>query len=407
MKIDDIRLEIINDSRGQNTLETTIKAGEFEAFASVPSGKSTGAAEAAVLPPDLALKKIPWLLLQLKGHQFASLEQFDSLLIALDGTSDKSNLGGNLMLALSMAFARILAKIGNMELFEFLAKISGTKELKLPFCFFNLIEGGVHVDSTLSEVEGLPFNLPFQEYLLIPQTNSPKKSLGTVRKAIDLLREKVQGKYGSADQGDEGGFSLPSNDPQEGFRVLQEVINENSLNGKIGLDAAASTFYQNGSYNIGGKIMSRDDLVSFYQLLPNNYQLLSLEDVFDQEDWDGFSKIMQLIGNKVWIIGDDLLTTNISRIKKAQEINAANAIIIKPNQIGTITETIQAANLAKSFGWKIIVSHRSGETMDSFIADLAVGLGADGLKSGCPLQKERLVKYERLVEIEKKSKLKN
>lgn len=391
MRIKDIKLNIIPDSRGEDTLEATLTSGSFEASASVPSGKSIGATEVAVLPPDQTLDKLPWLISQLRDHQFVSLDQFDLELLTLDGTKNKTHLGGNLILALSMAFARLSAKAGDLELYKLLAKISGTKDFKIPLCFFNLIEGGVHAENSL----------PFQEYLLIPQTNSSKESLKTAMEAIKLLREKIQRMYGEVAQGDEGGYSIPSQDPLVGLQVLQELIDQNDFKSKIGLDVAASTFYHNGSYNVGGENIGREDLLSYYKLLTTNYRLFSIEDPFDEEDWEGFTNITTEMGSKIWIIGDDLLTTNVSRIKLAHERGAVNAVVIKPNQIGTITETIQAANLAKSYGWKIIVSHRSGETMDTFIADLAVGLGADGLKSGCPLQKERLVKYERLVEIER------
>lgn len=392
MRIDDIKLKVIPDSRGKDTLEATLISGNLEASAAVPSGKSTGATEVAVLPPSKALEKIPWLLSQLKEHEFVSLDQFDQLLITLDGTENRSNLGGNLILSLSMAFARLLARGGNLELFELLAKISGVKEVKMPLCFYNLIEGGVHAENSL----------PFQEYLLVPQTNSPKKSLETVNKTIELLREKIKAEYGQIVQGDEGGFAIPSKDPEVGLKILQQLINQNSLESRIGLDVAASSFYKDGNYQVGDKNMTTEEFLSYYQLLTTNYQLLSIEDPFNEEDWQGFAGAISSIGDRVWIIGDDLLTTNVGRIKKAYEKQASNAVLIKPNQIGTITETIQAVNLAKSYGWKTIVSHRSGETMDTFIADLAVGVGADGLKSGCPLQKERLVKYERLVEIEKR-----
>lgn len=392
MKIDDIKLKIIPDSRGQDTLDTTVKSGGLTASASVPSGKSTGVSEVAVLPPAQALSKISWILSQIKDHQFASLDQFDSLLITLDGTDNKSNLGGNLILSLSMAFARLLAKEANLELFELLAKISGARELNLPFCFFNLIEGGLHAENSL----------PFQEYLLIPQTGSPRQSLDTVNKAIKLLEEKIKKEYGQVKQGDEGGFSIPSSDPLIGFQVLQELIDQNKLGSKISLDTAASTMTEAEGYQVGKELLSREQMISLYEDIADRFSVLSMEDIFDQEDWEGFSKVTALIGDKVWIVGDDLLTTNIARIKKANELHAVNAALIKPNQIGTITETIQAVNLAKSYGWKIIVSHRSGETMDTFIADFAVGVGADAIKSGCPLQKERLVKYQRLIEIERK-----
>lgn len=391
MKIDEIKIKIINDSRGDKTLEVGLISDGQEASASVPSGKSTGRAEAAVLSPEQALSKVSWTLSQIKDHQFVSLEQFDSLIIALDGTPNKSNLGGNLMLGLSMAFVRLLASSANLELFELLAKISGTKEKSLPFCFFNLIEGGVHAENSL----------PFQEYLLVPQTHSPKESLKTINRAIKLLEEKIQKTYGQVKQGDEGGYSIPSSDPVTGFKILQELIEQNNLESKIALDVAASTMVQGNEYQVGSRIMSRQQMLKLYKDMADQFSVLSMEDVFNEEDWAGFSEITSLIGDRVWIVGDDLLTTNIVRIKKAHELNAANAVLIKPNQIGTITETIQAVNLAKSYGWKIIVSHRSGETFDTFIADLAAGVGADGLKSGCPLQRERLIKYERLVEIEK------
>lgn len=392
MKIDEIKIKIIPDSRGKDTIEATLVSGTLQTNAAVPSGKSTGATEVAVLPPQQVLQKISWLLSQTKDQEFVTLDQFDNFLVTLDGTPNKSNLGGNLILSLSMAFTRLLAKSGNLELFEFLAKVSGNKELKMPFCFFNLIEGGVHAENSL----------PFQEYLLIPQTDSPKKSLDIVNKTIELLREKIKLEYGQISQGDEGGFAIPSKDPAVGLEILQQLISQNNLASKIGLDVAASSFYQGGSYLVGDNKMTTDQLLSYYQQLTSKYQVLSIEDLFNEEDWKGFTGAVSSMGDKVWVIGDDLLTTNVSRIKKAQEEQAANAVLIKPNQIGSISETIQAVNLAKSYGWKIIVSHRSGETMDAFIADLAIGVGADGLKSGCPLQKERLVKYERLVEIEGK-----
>lgn len=391
MKIDDIKLKIILDSRGKDTLEATLVSGNLTATASVPSGKSTGKTEVAVIAVDKAIEKIPWLISQMKNQDFITLDQFDHFSITLDGTENKSNLGGNLMLALSMAFARLLAKSANLELYEFIAKITGTKEIKMPLCFYNLIEGGVHAQNSL----------PFQEYLLVPQTSSPEKSLETVTKAIELLREKIKNQYGKVATGDEGGFAIPSKDPVIGFKVLQELIDQNQIESKIGLDSAASTIVRDGRYQVGNQVMSGQQLLDLYKNIAEQFSVLSMEDIFDQEDWERFSSITALLGNKVWVVGDDLLTTNIGRIKKAHELKAVNAVLIKPNQIGTITETIQAVNLARSYGWKIIVSHRSGETMDTFIADLAVGVGADGLKSGCPLQKERLVKYERLIEIEK------
>lgn len=393
MRITDIILKTIPDSRNNSTLEVEMESEGTTVTASVPSGKSTGKGEAKNLPLEKALEKISWINSQLKGQEFASLEQFDQMLITLDGTEDKSRLGANLILVLSIAFTKLLAKKGNLETYELIGKISGNHP-KIPWCFFNLIEGGVH--------DNLENGLPFQEYLFVPQTNSAQQSLEQVMVVIKKLGEDIQNKYKKLKHGDEGGDEIPSEDPSEGLKILQDVIKEVNIKASMALDVAASTFYEDGKYDVGGKIMNTDNLLSFYQLLVARYRLLSVEDPFSEDDWEGFEKITQSLGEKVWIIGDDLTTTDVKKIKEAYGKNAINGVIIKPNQIGSVSETILAANLAKSYGWKIIVSHRSGETMDTFIADLAVGLGADGLKSGCPLQKERLVKYQRLIEIEGK-----
>lgn len=395
MKILNINLKIIKDSRGNPTLEAEMGADGVKVIVSVPSGKSTGKNEAAVIFPEKALEKISWLNSQIKDQEFVSLDQFDNFLITLDGTEDKSVLGGNLILVLSIAFTKLLAKLGNLEIYELISKISGN-QLKLPLCFYNLIEGGVHVDQT-------PHS-PFQEYLFIPQTNSPKQSLEEVMMVIKNLGEEIQKKYGILKQGDEGGYIIPDSDPEVGLKALYAYARPGLARTRIGLDVAASTFYQNGIYTVGSKKMNTGELLSYLALLISHFSLMSIEDPFAEDDVEGFKNITEKLSDKTWIVADDLTTTNPTSIKRAREQKAANAVIIKPNQIGSVSETLQAANLAKSYGWKIIVSHRSGETMDTFISDLAVGLAADGLKSGCPLQKERLVKYQRLVEIEENLK---
>lgn len=395
MRIDNLEIKIIPDSRGEDTLEATLFSGHLTVSASVPSGKSTGRKEAAVLKPPQALDKLDWLRSQLQSHEFATLEQFDQLLTALDGTFNKQKLGGNLILALSMAFTKLLAGGGRMEIFELIGRISGNSPKGELLCFFNLIEGGVHVHPPA----GGP---PFQEYLYIPQTKSVAKSLEEVMVFLKILEGKIQKQFGQLKQGDEGGYILPSSDPLLGLKILQEVRGEQDKQSSLGLDVAASTLFSGGQYLLGERLVGREDLVSLYNQIIADFPILSIEDPFEEEDWQGFSELLGKVGDRVWIVGDDLTTTNFQRIKLAKIKEAVNAVIIKPNQIGTITETIQAANLARSFGWKIIVSHRSGETRETFIADLAVGLGADGFKSGCPLQKERLIKYERLIEIEKR-----
>ena len=403
MTITNIQLNIIPDSRGEDTLEAEIISGEYRVTASVPSGKSKGKNEAFVLEPKKALEKFTEIKSQLLEKDFSSLEEFDNFLISLDGTPKKENLGGNLILVLSLGFTKLLAKADGLELYEEIAKISGVKAEKLPLCLFNLIEGGVHIHPAPNGA-----GLPFQEYLYIPQINSPKESLAEVMLVIRSLGEEIHQKYEHLRQGDEGGYTIPSNDPLVGLEFLQgQALLRLARPGlaenyRLGLDVAASTFFHDGLYLVGDKTMTSEQLFSYYKLLTTNYQLLSIEDPFAEDDFEGFMNLTREIGEKVWIVGDDITTTNPESIKIAHEKNAINAVIIKPNQIGSVTETIRAANLAKSFGWKIIVSHRSGETKDTFIADLAVGLGADGLKSGCPLQEARLVKYQRLVEIEEK-----
>lgn len=394
MKIDNINVKIILDSRGNPTLEAKMESEGVSVISSVPSGKSTGKGEAVSIAPEKALEKVDWIKSQLKGHEFATLDQFDNLLMTLDGTSDKSRLGANLILALSISFTKLLAKLGNLEIYELISKVSGSPA-KLPKCFFNVINGGLHAKNSL----------PFQEYLFVPENNYPKESLEQVMLVIKSLADQIMQKYEKLRQGDEGGYEVPEQDPSIGLEILKKAwpfSKRPGLGQEMGLDVAASTFYHDGLYRVGDEIKTTEQLFSYYKQLTTDYKLLSIEDPFAEDDWEGFSKITSFLGEKTWIIGDDLTVTNVKKIKETYEKKAINGVIIKPNQIGTITETIMAANLAKSYGWKIIVSHRSGETMDSFIADLAVGLGADGLKSGCPLQKERLVKYQRLIEIEGK-----
>lgn len=399
MRIDDISIKIIPDSRGKDTLEATLKSGDISVTASVPSGKSTGINEVFVLDPYTAVEKFKDDVREyLLNIDYVSLEEFDNYLLNMDSSKNKSDMGGNLMLALSIGFTKLLAKSQNLEIYELISQISHTGSvIKMPLCFFNVINGGLHAPST-----PLRASLPFQEYMFVPQFSKPSENLNSVMLLLKVLGDKIQLSYGHLRMGDEGGYEVPEKDPEVGLKILQKVIEESGQGkSKIGLDVAASSFFKNNQYLVGDKKYTTDQLLDLYQILNTKYQILSIEDPFDEKDDTGFQKIVESMGDQTWIVGDDLTTTNPERIKMMGEKKACNAVIIKPNQIGTVTETIKAVNMAKSFGWKIIVSHRSGETMDTFIADLAVGVGADGLKSGCPLQKERLVKYQRLVEIEK------
>lgn len=379
MKIDRISLKIIPDSKARETLEAKMQSGALAVLASVPAGESTGKNEAKVIDPKIALEKISWIETQIKGHEFSELGQFDGLLNTLDGTSNKSNLGANLILSLSLCFTKLLAQKGGLEIWQLISRISGSRP-SLPLCFFNVIEGGLHSGNSL----------PFQEYWFIPKTNSPKKALDQCQILLSSLGKKINAEYGKVQMGAEGGYTVPSKNAEDGLQILRTVMKESGLDGNLGLDVAASSFSESASIDL-----------SYFRLLTQKYPLLAIEDPYSEEDWEDFPKITEVLGSKVWIVGDDLTTTNPKLIKLAAEKGAVNAVIIKTTQIGTVSETIQAANLAKSYGWKIIVANRGEETMDDFIADLSVGLSADGFKSGCPLQSERLVKYQRLIEIEK------
>ncbi|MBI2086060.1 hypothetical protein HYT74_01840 [Candidatus Daviesbacteria bacterium] len=389
MKIEDIKLKVISDSRGQDTLEATLKSGGFASIASVPAGKSKGKFETTSIEPSLAISKFEEIKQEILSKDFSSVSDLDDLLIELDGTDDKSNLGGNLILVLSIAFTKLLAKINNLQTYQLIGQILGKDNKKFPYLYFNLIGGGLHAQNSL----------PFQEYILVTKFDSPAKGLRFAQDMVGKLGEDIAKNFGEIRRGDEGAYTIRSDDPELGLKVLQGNLEETEVS--LALDVAASTFFQNGSYNIGDKIMSRVDLLSYYELLTTNYKLLSIEDPFSENDIEGFIEICQKFKGSLWVIADDLTVTNPKLIKKAGKEKAASGIIIKPNQIGSVSETLEAVRLAQSFGWKIIVSHRSGETMDDFIADLAFGVGADGLKSGAPTQPQRLVKYERLMEIER------
>lgn len=240
--------------------------------------------------------------------------------------------------------------------------------------------------------------------MIIPDYESFSDNLKIGKKVFNNLKKILGEKFGKKGIkiGDEGGFAPPIENDKKSLDYISEAIGSFRVN--IGLDCAASQFYSDGRYNIDNKALNPKELLNFYKELVNQYPIIFIEDPFSENDWEGWQEITKDLGNRIDIIGDDLLTTNIKRIEMAEQKRACNGTIIKPNQIGTITETLAAIKLAQSYGWKIMVSHRSGETMDDFIADLAVGVGADFIKSGAPSKPERLTKYERLLKIEKELK---
>lgn len=395
MKISEINIKVIKDSREKDTLEVEMKAENFLALASAPSGKSRGAHEAFVLDPKLAVEKFEGIKSKILEKDFISQEEFDNFLVFLDSTKDKTNLGGNLTLVLSLAFARLKAKTEGKELFKYISDISGIKHevLRLPRPFFNVINGGAHGTNPQSKLD-------FQEFQIISDAEDFGLALGLGQEFYTELRDFLENKFGKENVmlGDEAGFSCPFKNNEEAIEILSDLIAKNNYPLKIGLDVAASQFYKDGKYLVDGKEYSAEELRNFYIKLIDAYKIFSIEDPFSEESFDDFAMLRQ---NKpeLLIITDDLTTTNFERLKNAINKKSGNAILVKPNQIGTLTETINVIKLAHENNWQEVISHRSGETTDDFIADLAAGVGAFGIKAGAPAALERMAKYNRLLRI--------
>lgn len=392
-KIKNIEAREIKDSRGDRTIEVELKTGRGSFAASCPSGKSMGKNEAAALSVPRAIENVNKIIaVKLKGWAVTEQKAIDDLMVKLDGTENKSRLGANAILPVSTAVCRAGAETKKIPLYRYIMEIGNWKmknsNLRMPLPAFNFIEGGAHADN----------DLDIQEFMIMTEKKSFKENLILANKIFGNLKDILAKNYGpDLKTGDEGGFAPPISKTEQVFFLLKNAAGNEEI--KIIIDAAASQFFNNGKYFLEGKELSRSELLDFYRDLAQRFPIVAIEDPFSEEDWLGFQEMRKEMSNTI-VIGDDLTTTNIKRIKEAQSKKACNGIIIKPNQIGTVTETIEAAKLAKSYGWKIIVSHRSGETMDNFIADLAVGVGTDFIKSGSPTQPERMVKYKRLLEIE-------
>jgi enolase len=395
MQIVKVDAKEIPDSRGELTLEVEIYTKDFSAKASVPSGRSVGKYEAKPLDILLAKKAIDEILPSIASRDFSSQEEFDSFLCKIDGTKDKSRLGANTILALSIAAARVFAKERGLELWQFIKELSNTSaEPKQPFLFLNLINGGLHAKNSTD----------VQEYLIVVSESSGEKSIHAAKKIFFRLHEIFKREFPSSGIifGDEGGIVIQNQSNELPLKFLAEAT-DGLENVRLGLDVAASTFFEDGKYRWENRIIASKELMDVLFDWAQKYSLFSIEDPFAEEDEKSFAIFMEQIKDLkegILIIGDDLTATNQERIVQASKNNLINGVIIKPNQIGTVTETIGAIKSAHKLGLKTIVSHRSGETMDDFISDLALGAGAFGFKAGAPTQPERLVKYNRLIEIE-------
>lgn len=402
-------LEIL-DSRGNPTVEVSceLEGGVF-GKASVPSGASVGVHEALELR-DHDAKRYQGLGVLTAVHnvnvvvgqhvQGKELDQkaLDASLIELDGTENKSRLGANAILGVSLAFARASAEERKVELYEYLGSLVGNTNFKLPQPMFNVINGGKHADS----------GLDFQEFMLAPVGfDSFRRKVQAGAEVYFSLKKILQAKGYAVSVGDEGGFASKLASNEEAFEFMERAIGDAGYSPaeiKIGIDAAASSFRKGDAYRlkIDGKIkdVTSADMVAWYGELIEKHPIIFIEDGLSEDDWEGFAEMTEKLGDRVKIVGDDLTVTNVKRIRTAIEKKAINAVLIKPNQIGTLSETIEAIELTKKQSWIPFVSHRSGDTADTFIADLAVGLSCGFLKSGSLARGERVCKYNRLMEIE-------
>ncbi len=406
MKIRSIEARPILDSRGLWTIEVALTlANGVRAVASVPQGKSTGSSEAVALPADAAARAVNRIIAKsTSGKTFASQAAFDARLIALDGTPDKSKLGANAVLAASIAFLRASSVARHRQLWrEIWSELSDSNSAVHPALqprrphlrlFMNMVNGGLHAGN----------NLRFQEYLAIPKTDSIRNAIDIGTRLYRELGDELARRRGPGARniGDEGGYAPDFADDLEPFRIMRAAVRRLKLGAAFdyGLDAAA-TDIRTPEQKIGG----RDVIVRQYESLTRTSDFIYLEDPFDENAFDRFAEFASRIrlrrpsGRPLWISGDDLTTTNVGRMERAYAAGSVNAVIIKPNQIGSVTEALDAVRAARRYGWGVIVSHRSGETNDDFIADFAWGVGADGLKLGAPARGERIAKYNRLLEI--------
>lgn len=394
-KITSILAREIKDSRNKPTVEVVLTTNDGEFIASCPSGASTGANEALELRDEdkrgvsKAIANVnDNIAPKLVGQDPSNQKELDDMMLALDGTENKSKLGANAILPVSMAIARAGAAAKKIPLYQHLSEISGNK-IGMPLPSFNILNGGAHAKNELE----------LQEFMVVPMKKTFQENLVLGSQVFNKLTELLKERGDLPEMGDEGGYAPQINTAEQALLLIKAAIGDHE-DVKIALDCAATEFYRDGKYEPQeGMQLSRQQMVEFYQDLAARFPIISIEDPFAEEDWEGFKSIKQALPGVV-IIGDDLTTTNVKRIKEAENKKACNGIIIKVNQIGTVSETIDAVKMAQGYGWKIMVSHRSGETMDSFIADLAVGVGAEFIKTGAYTKDVRIVKYDRLLAIE-------
>ena len=399
-----VKAREILDSRGNPTVEVEVVLDNgFIGRAAVPSGASTGAFEAVELRDggsrylgkgvETAVKnindKISKVVIGLKAEDQRVL---DEKMISLDGTKNKSALGANAILGVSLASARAASLSANQSLFKFLG---GADAKTLPVPMMNILNGGAHADT----------NVDIQEFMVAPiGANSFKESLRWGAEIYHSLKSVLKKKGLATSIGDEGGFAPNLASNRAALDLILEAVEiagfKSGSQIALAMDVAATEFHEDGSYNFEGKKLTSDQMISYYTELVSAYPLVSIEDPLDEDDWSGWAKLTNELGQKIQIVGDDLFVTNPERLQRGIDSNTANALLVKVNQIGSLTETIDAVNLAHKNGYRSMMSHRSGETEDTTIADLSVALNCGQIKTGAPARSERVAKYNQLLRIE-------
>ena len=404
-KIVDVIGREILDSRGNPTVEVdVILESGIVGRAAVPSGASTGVREALEMR-DGGIRYMGKGVLNAVNHvnnelrnlvigmESRNQKELDYAMINLDGTETKSNLGANAILGVSMASLKASAIEAKLPLYKY---IGNGKELPKPM--MNIINGGCHACN----------NLDFQEFMIIPNRDTIKERLRVGAEVFHTLKKVLNEKGYATGVGDEGGFAPNLNSNTEGFELIIEAIQKSGytpgVDVNLAIDVAASEFYQDGKYILKGenRVLTTTELIEFYEELVNKYPIISIEDPVDENDWEGFKLITERLGNKIQLVGDDLFVTNKKCLQKGIDMSAGNAILLKVNQIGTITETLETIELARNNGYNTVISHRSGETEDTTIADLAVGLNLGQIKTGSMSRTDRICKYNQLIRIEEK-----
>ena len=402
--------EII-DSRGNPTVEAEVHLeGGFVGLAAAPSGASTGSREALELRDGDKSRFLGKGVLKavaavngpiadaLVGKEASNQAEIDQIMIDLDGTENKSNFGANAILAVSLATAKAAAASKGLPLYAYIAELNGTPGVySMPLPMMNIINGGEHADN----------NVDIQEFMIQPVgAKTLREALRIGAEVFHNLAKVLKSKGMSTAVGDEGGFAPNLSSNEEALEVICEAIKaagyEPGKDFKLALDSASSEFYEGGKYNLAGegKVKTAAEMVDFYEYLVGKYPIISIEDGLAEEDWEGWKLLTDRLGDRVQLVGDDLFVTNTKRLARGIELGVGNSILVKVNQIGTLTEAFDAMELAKRAGYTCVVSHRSGETEDTFIADIAVAVNAGQIKTGAPARSERVAKYNQLLRIE-------